>query len=102
MKKSIYFAGILAMLAFPVAAGNTKTVYYPKEQCTEILSQEYSTGGGNTMWQFLEILCRDSEGNYTGYVTKWDSVSGALGFGRIDRPERFNYVPHNKNFLEVK
>lgn len=101
MKKVIYLAGIFAMFAFPVIAG-TKTVYYPQDACDEIVSQEFSSGGGDTMWHYLEILCRSDDGTYTGFVASWGSVTGALGFGRISMPDRFDYVPYNGNELRVE
>lgn len=101
MKKTLYIATLLSIFAFPALA-DSKTVYYPQEACDEILSQEYSTGGGDRIVQYLEILCKDSQGNYTGFVVSWGSVSGMLGLGRFTIPEKFTYVPYDGNTLMVE
>lgn len=92
-------------LAFVVAGSaahaESKKVYYPQSACAQIVSQEYSTGGGNTTWQMLEILCVDDVGKYTGFVTSWGSAAGFLGFGRLGAESRFDYIPYDGNELKV-
>ena len=83
------------------SSASALTVNYPEKACAEIVSQEYSTGGGNTAFQMLEILCKDSNGNYTGFVTSWGSVGGFFGVGRLTYPEVLNYKPYNGNTLSV-
>jgi hypothetical protein len=91
--KKLFAAIALIFAAFPVLAEErVATVFYPKDTCAEIISQEYSTGGGKSAFHVLEILCRDAEGNYTGLVDSWGSLTGAIGFGRIKVIERFKYV----------
>ena len=91
-------AATAAMLATTASA---KTVYYPKSSCDEIVSQEYSTGGGDKMFQILEILCKDESGKYTGFVATWGSAAGFFGMGRIASETRFDYVPYEGNKLKV-
>ena len=100
MTRIALIAAVIAMFAAPVMAG-TKTVYYPAEACAEIVSQEFSSGGGDTMWHYLEILCRDENGVYTGFMASWGSVTGMLGFGRVAMPDRFDYVPYDGTVLRV-
>lgn len=101
MKKIISIAAAV-MLVSGAALADTKTVYYPESACAEIVSQEFSSGGGDTMWHYLEILCRNEQGVYTGFVARWGSAAGALGFGRIAVPDQFNYVPYDGNQLRVE
>lgn len=101
MNRVLYIASVIAMFAGPVFA-DTLTVYYPERHCAEILSQEYSTGGGETAWQILEILCRDSDGNYNGFVDSWASAAGFFGMGRLAIPDRFQYVPYDGDTLRVE
>lgn len=104
MNRITYFAivvAIVAMFAFPAFAG-TKTVYYPADACNEIVSQQFSSGSGDTMWHYLEILCRDENGVYTGFMDSWSSITGILGAGRISIPDRFDYVPYEGNALRVE
>ena len=101
MIKITAIASLIAIFAFPVLA-DTKTVYYPEKACDQIVSQEYSTGGGDTMWQYVEILCEDSEGNYTGFVAKWGSGAGMLGLGRLAMVDKFVYKPYSGSKLKVE
>jgi len=98
MKKNMIAVATLLMTA---SFAQAKTVYYPKDACAQIVSQEYSTGGGETTWQMLEILCVDNQGKYTGFVTSWGSAAGFLGFGRLGAESRFEYIPYNGNELKV-
>jgi len=99
MKK--FLTAVAICVTLPTIA-LTETVYYPQESCAEIVSQEYSTGGGNTSWQYLEILCKDKDGKYTGFVASWGSVAGFLGAGRWDMVDRFDYVPYKGKTLKVE
>ena len=90
------------MLAATSAAAGTKTVLYPEKYCDKILSQEYSTGGGDTMWQMVEILCEDKDGNYRGFVATWGSAAGVFGLGRIASVEQFIYKPYSGETLVVE
>lgn len=99
MNKLLALAALISLFASPVLA---KTVYYPAAACTEILSSEYSTGGGNTTWELFEILCRDADGKYTTFVTSWASVAGFLGFGRVAHEEVINLVPHDGTTMRAE
>lgn len=101
MIKTLVTASVIAFAA-TTAHADTKTVYYPEKACAQILSQEYSTGGGDTAFQYLEILCVDTNGHYHGFVASWVSVGGIFGVGRITMPDTFDYQPYNGNTLEIK
>lgn len=98
--KTLALTAIMSLFA-TTAIADMKTVMYPEKYCAEILSQEYSSGGGDTMWQYLEILCRDENGEYRGFVASWGSVTGAFGFGRMSIPDGFRYVPYDGEELIV-
>lgn len=98
--KNLLIASLILLTATPAFAG-TKTVYYPQEACAEILSQEYSTGGGDTVFQILEILCKDAEGNYTGFAVSWGSAAGFLGMGRVGMVDKFIYTPYDGDTLTI-
>jgi hypothetical protein len=105
MKSILTTAALLVTLvsATTAQAGEkTWTILYPKEHCAEIVSQEYSTGGGKTGIQSVEILCKDAEGNYNGFVGSKVSASGYLGFGRMTMPDRLVYKPYNGRTLEIR
>lgn len=92
--KCLLLSSLFGLLAVPALADTrVARVFYPAEPCAEIVSQEYSTGGGNTSVQYLEILCRDEAGAYTGFVAKWSSAAGMLGLGRFTSIDRFDYAP---------
>lgn len=95
-------APILSATSTAAVAEYARTVFYPARHCAEIVSQEYSTGGGNTGVQMLEILCKDSAGQYRGFVTSWGSLGGAFGLGRVSAVDRFDYVPSKGDVLYTK
>lgn len=55
---------LLLSMAFIVVGtvASARTVYYPEQFCTEILSSEYSTGNGDSAVEQLETLCKDDQG----------------------------------------
>lgn len=87
------------MLASPALA---KTIYYPREACAEIVSSEYSTGGGDTAFELFEILCKSKDGVYTSFITSWTSAAGYFGLGRVFHEEQINLVPYDANQLRVE
>lgn len=103
MKRIAFLMVTASLLAQPVAAGTPKvaTVYYPKAECAEIVSQEYSTGGGNASLHMLEILCRNDEGSYVGFVASWSSISNVFGLGRFTAVDKFIYKPSQEMALRV-
>ena len=88
------------LLTVSAASAKTLTLKYPEKYCAEILSQEYSTGGGDSAFQFVEILCRDAEGNYRGFMVRMGSAAGFFGAGRLVTPKTIIYVPWSGNTLE--
>lgn len=99
--KSLTLAAILIATTSTAYAGS-KMVYYPEKFCAEIVSQEYSTGGGETAIQYLEILCKSESGAYRGFVDSWGSAAGFLGLGRLAVPDQFIYVPYEGEELRVE
>lgn len=99
MNKLILSTILAAAIAAPVSA---KTVLYPKEYCAEILSSEYSTGGGDSSFNMFEILCKDASGKYRAFVTSWGTVSGFLGIGRISFDEVIELKPYDGKTLTTE
>lgn len=89
-------------MIFAATVATAKTVYYPKAACAEILSAEYSTGEGGSMFHQFEILCKDSNNNYTAFMVSWGSISGALGFGRMSAETMIKLVPYDGTTLKAK
>jgi hypothetical protein len=104
IRKEIHMNKILisALFALVATTATAKTVYYPETACKEILSSEYSTGGGDSSWEMYEILCRDADGKYTTFVTSWMSVAGLFGMGRIAYEETIDLVPYNGTTLKAE
>ena len=84
-----------ALLVTAASVAEARTVYYPQNACAEIVSAEYSTGGGDTAYELYEILCKDANGKYTSFVTSWVSVSGMFGLGRAFHEEVISLVPYD-------
>ena len=96
---------VILATAFAIAgltAADAKTVYYPKNACAEIVSAEYSTGGGDSAIELYEILCKSADGKYTSFVTSWGSAAGLLGWGRAFHEEVINLIPYDGDKLTAE
>ena len=106
MKRHKLYISVMALSIFATSAvangKRTVLVKYPEKYCDEIVSQEYSTGGGKTPIQLLEILCKDSEGSYRGFVGQLGSSSGLFGLGRYSYIKTFIYQPHQGERLVLE
>lgn len=85
-----------------VVAANGKTINYPRDACAEIVSSEYSTGGGDTAFELFEILCKSKDGTYTSFITSWTSAAGMLGWGRAFHETEINLVPYDGKELVAR
>jgi hypothetical protein len=99
MNKLILSTVLAAVIAAPASA---KTILYPENHCAEILSSEYSTGGGDTSFSMFEILCKDAQGNYRAFVTSWTTASGWFGLGRVFYDEVIELKPYNGKVLQAR
>ncbi len=99
MNKLILSTLFAVIVAAPVSA---KTILYPEKYCTEILSSEYSTGGGDSSFNMFEVLCKDASGNYRAFVTSWATASGWLGIGRLIYDEVIELKPYNGEVLQAQ
>lgn len=99
MNKLILPTVLAAMFVAPASA---TTVLYPEKYCSEILSSEYSTGGGDSSFNMFEILCKDAQGNYRAFVTSWTTASGWLGLGRVFYDEVIELKPYNGDLLKAE
>jgi hypothetical protein len=97
-----FFLSVMLGVNAAQAGEKVWTIKYPQDACDEIVSQEYSTGGGDTVVQSVEILCRDKSGRYTGFVAGKGSISGYFKLGRFTMPDRFNYVPYSGSTLLIE
>ena len=102
MNKLFLSLSVITTLTATTALSEEIIVKYPEKYCDQILSQEYSTGGGKNPIQILEILCKDTEGNYRGLVTTMTSISGIFGFGRFTIPSAFIYKPYDGETLTLE
>lgn len=74
--------------------------YYP-ESMEEIVSTEFSTGGGDKMVVLLELTGYEDEKLVT-YVAQLGSVSGFLGLGRFNTPDKIVYNKWDKDYMVLK
>lgn len=100
--KKLLLAASIAMFASAASAESVAVVKYPSYACVDIVSAEYSSGGGETMWHYLEILCKDDAGKYTGFTASWKAWSGLFGLGRQAIVDRFEYVPYDGDAMIVE
>ena len=102
VKQKLHRVAATLALILMYSGVSAETIYYPEKPCKEIVSWEFSSGNGDTSVNQVDLLCRDEEGNYTGFVGSWTSVAGFFGMGRVAGPETFNFVPRNQLTVTVE
>lgn len=58
----------------------------------EIISSEFSTGGGDKLLVLMEVDCKKADGTINKYIHQKASAAGLLGFGRWVTPEKITFV----------
>jgi hypothetical protein len=99
MKNVMYLTIAMSLLA---TAASARTVYYPQEACAEIVSSEYSTGGGDSSFELFEVLCKSAKGEYVALITSWTSAAGMFGFGRAFHETEIKLVPYDGTELKAE
>lgn len=102
MEKTVKRIALISFFVLAASVANAKVVLYPRAACAEIVSSEYSTGGGDSAFELYEILCKSSEGNYTTFITSWSTAAGFLGFGRAFHETKISLEPHDGPDLVVE
>lgn len=98
--KTLLLLTVLLITANTASAGGTSTAYIPKG-CT-VVSAEYSTGGGDKMVQYLEVLCAFPNATRAVYIDRIASIGGFFGAGRFTQPDKIVFVEHSLDELIVK
>jgi hypothetical protein len=101
LKTKLHRVATTLALILMYSGVSAETIYYPDKPCKEILGFEFSSGNGDTSINQVDILCRDAEGKYTGYVGSWTNVAGIFGLGRVSTPDRFEFVPYGEDTVTV-
>ena len=109
-KKGIKWIGFVFLVAVllvilinisttPVVADKAWTCYYPEG--LNILSTEFSTGGGDKFMVILEVF-GEKDGKYVTYLDSSIHASGIFGLGRLTIPSRINYVPWEHDYIKLE
>lgn len=87
MKKLLLGLCLLSTVSF----ASTVRVTLPYDT-VEVISSDYSTGGGDKVVVYLEVLVKLKDGTYAMYTKQTASIGGLFGMGRLTIPDRFIYV----------
>ena len=90
----------LAVISVATTA-NELTIKYPKDECIEIVSSDFSAPSSESSLYLYEITCRGPNGKYTTFVDTWSSGASFFGFSRAGSPDRIDLVPYDGNVLEI-
>lgn len=88
-----FLAVLLTLFTFNAFA--VCIVNYPSS--CNLQGSEYSSGGGKKIIVYIEIDCKDSEGNHVKYIGTKGSVGGLFGFGRFTMPEKIKFIRWSKD-----
>jgi hypothetical protein len=107
MKKLLLIIlGVIIGLSFtamnpqPISAGGVWTCYIPEKG--EIISSEFSTGGGEKAFLLIEVDIRFKDGKVIKYLDNKVSASGFLGFGRFTIPDRIEFKRWDKDAISLE
>ena len=78
---------------------NAEDVCYYPEGC-EIISSEFSTGGGKKAFYIMELDCKLEDGSIVKYIDVEFSAAGMLNMGRVSVPRKIVFKEHSKDELE--
>lgn len=87
MKKFLLGLFLLGNVAF----AETVEIVLPYDT-VEVISSDYSTGGGEKMIVYLEVLVKLKDGTYAMYTDTKVSGMGLIGLGRFSIPDKFKYI----------
>jgi hypothetical protein len=85
---------VLMSLISLSAYAETCVVTVPME-CLQIQGSEFSTGGGTSSIQYIEVDCNLEGGRYKKYIATMTSWAGAFGVGRAYMPKEMEIVRGN-------
>jgi hypothetical protein len=90
----------------PLFASNVQYVRVPANNCHQILSATYSTGGGNSAFIYIKVFCKAKNGEESLFMENKMSGAGILGISRLTIPNQIKFIKDeslsNKIVLEAK
>ncbi len=66
----------------------------------EIISSEFSTGGGEKALYIMEVDCKTTDGTVIKYLSTEVSAGGLLGMGRLAMPRKIVFKKDDRDNLE--
>jgi len=100
--KKLIFAFMASLFTTSFAFANTTWTCTQPPSCIQIVSSEYSTAGGDSTFQMLEIGCRTKNGGYVIYTDAVATAAGFFGMGRIGSVDKIVFVPGKKDKMDCK
>ena len=88
---------LLAALMFTPLVLADGVCEIPKE--CEIISSEFSTGGGDKAYYIMEVDCKIKD-RVIKYIDVEASVGGLLGFGRVAMPRKIVFKNTTEDSIE--
>jgi len=101
---SILLVAIMFFLASVIAEAKDMDIlycYYP-DSVYDVISTEFSTGGGDKAVVLLELTGYEYDEGVVTYVAQLGSVSGFLGIGRFAVPDKIVYNKWDKDYMVLQ
>ncbi len=97
--KKIILALAISFVTFVPLTSIAENICLVPQDC-EIISSEFSTGGGKKSIYIMEVDCKSNDGLITKYLDAEFSAGGFFSLGRITMPRKVVFKRHNKDELE--
>ena len=78
LKKVAFIVVALILFAQPVLAVSHCMVKVPRE-CHQVMSSEFSSGGGDAVYYYYEVFCKRKNGTYKTFLATYTNTAGILG-----------------------
>ena len=82
----------ILIIGGPLFASNVQYVRVPKNNCHQILSATYSTGGGKSVFIYLKVLCKGKDGSESLFMENKISGAGILKISRLTIPSQIKFI----------
>lgn len=86
----------------PDEARSSEVVCKIPPACVKPLGSKYSSGGGRTVVQYIQLDCYNDRSDLVSFIDEIPSLAGLLGLGRYVLPPKISFVPADIKKMECE
>ena len=82
----------ILIIGWPLFASDVQYVRVPANNCHQILSATYSTGGGDSAFIYIKVFCKAKNGEESLFMENKVSGAGIFGISRFTIPSQIKFI----------